>query len=285
VQQFRQALESLLPLIHTGAELASPVPQSEGLRQLLRLAQALFQTPHGVLIVRQLPITDNQPAAKANANVQAAGQSSHPPAPVYTVLNLDAQEIQGALSSFADTLAASALAMQEVCIVSDLREAESRFGVRLQDYERGYRNLIAIPVTRENGPTAVLELFDTPLADQPWSEPQRQAIKRFQELAGSVLSLVFAQRHLHAALLGALQAAMQSISLENSAVSTLPTDWKTLLEQPGLLPQEPQELLQLAERLRVLTRKYGVPALRFCQQLLEQLEQFLQQLIEPHDST
>lgn len=289
VQQFRQALESLLPMVQTTAELAHQVPFSESLQSLLRLTQALFQTEDGVLLVRQPPYSAMQkdlPGENvAFAPGQVAEEAMRPPAPTHTVFNLRGQMLQTNLPSFADTLAAATLAMQEICVLPDVAEAERRFGVRLQDYECGHRSLLAIPLPLDNGQAAVLELFDTPWAEGTWSDEQQAIIRSFQNLAQAVLSQVFAERQLHIALLRALQAALLSADQTQTRGSTKEQasslDWQAMLVQSSVLPDFPQELHQLAEQLHVLYRKYGPAALEFSRQLLQDLQRFLSQVLEP----
>ncbi|GBD35872.1 Transcriptional regulatory protein DevR (DosR) [bacterium HR36] len=285
VQQFRQAIEVVLPLVQTTAQLATLVPVSEALRALLRLAQAVFQTDQGVLIIR-LPAPAPTPASRPGSNNACeSGQSATVLPAAYTVLNLAGQPIHSASTDFADTLAAATLAMQEVCVLSDLRDAQTRFAVRLQSYEQGHRSLVAIPVLVENGQAAVFELLDTPWGESPWSDWHRAVMQSFREMAHFTLRQVFAERQLHAALCRALELAVQSTrdvtGFNSEGVPAVTPDWKALLTQPGLLPRESEALVTLAERLQALHRKYGAPVLRFCQELLHQLEQFLGQMLEP----
>ncbi|MCS7160868.1 MAG: response regulator [Gemmatales bacterium] len=290
VQAFRQAVESLLPLVQTTAELTAPFPVSESLRAFLRLAQTVFQTDQGVLVIRRLPSSSD--ALRAHADpLRGAGMVHDIPSAEAdeagcTILDLQGQPVTARIRHFADSLVAAALAMRDACVLDDLSNAEHRFGVRLQDYERGHRNLLALPVILENDYAAVLELFDTPLAQAQAAEGHRPLLLSFQNLAAAVLSQIFAERQLHSALLRALQTALeisrqQNVPWTSHQRSSTISDWQQLLAQPDILPREPEELLQLAKQLHLLHHKYGPPALRFCQQLLEQLEAFLSQLLEP----
>ncbi|MCS7167862.1 MAG: response regulator [Gemmatales bacterium] len=287
VQAFRQTIETILPIVQTSAELASPVPVSETLRALLQLAQTIFHTRQGVLIIHS--------PHRAPAQTATQGTSAHLPHQVSaesierevhapcTVLDLQAQPLAGP-QSFADTLAAATLALREACTIANLDEAEQRFGVRLEDYERGHSNLLALPLTLENDQAAVLELFDTPWAVKPLEEHQRSLLRYFQQLASAVLTEVFATRQLHTALLSALQAALQASHETPGPEMLNKPEWKMLLTQTDLLPREPEEVLQLAAQLHALHRKYGPAALRFCQRILEQLEHFLRELLGPGTS-
>jgi len=297
VRRFREAVEAVLPMVQTASQLASGIAPSESLRALLCLAQDIFQSRQGVLLVRHGDTMAGQTAhegkgtaaqgeAERSGNYERAG----PALPAMEVFDLEGRKLSDALGSFADTVAATALAMQEVCAIGNLKEEARCRHVSLQAYEAEHENALLVPVPLEPPRSALLEIFDTPLASRNLSAEERDCLRHFQQLARAVLEQLFAERQLHTALWRALSSALQRATeaASSRASVTLPKeDWSQMQEaiRPAdLLPDQPRELLELAWRLGELLRRYGLPAVQFCRQLLDQLEQLLRQLVDwPND--
>lgn len=296
VRRFREAVEAALPMVQTASQLASGIAPSESLRALLHLAQDIFQSRQGVLLIRHGDTMAGQTAheakgtgaegeAESNGNYERAG-----PVPAMEVFDLEGRKLSDALGSFADTMAATALAMQEVCAIGNLKEEARCRDVILQAYEADHENALLVPLPLEPPRSALLEVFDTPLASRNLNAEQRDCLRHFQQLARAVLEQLFAERQLHTALWRALSSALQTATNAASSRASAPLpkeDWSQMQEvvrPTDLLPDQPRELLELAWRLGGLLRRYGLPALQFCRQLLDQLEQLLRQLVdEPND--
>ena len=288
VRQFQQALEAIVPLVQTASDLSSGIAPSESLRALLQFAQDIFETQQGVLLVRH----SKMETSSASSAVHAQGKSNRANVCDFSLdlFDMEGRRMATANVPFAETLAATALAMQEVCVLANLKDMVPP-GVTLQPYELAHENVVVVPVPLEPPRAAVLEVFDTPLGRHELGTRERTLVRHFQALARAVLEQLLAERQLHAAVWRALQVALQAgtaSSPKSVTVAAQPAVWARLqhaIQQPELLPENPRELVELAWQLRELLRRYGPPALQFCRQLLEQLEQLLSRVLELPDST
>jgi two-component system nitrogen regulation response regulator NtrX len=291
VRQFQQALEAIVPLVQTTSDLSSGIAPSESLRALLQFAQDIFETRHGVLLVRHSKMEASNASSDSPA-VRAQGNSDRAHVPDFSVdlFDMEGRRLETPNVPFAETLAATALAMQEVCVLANLKEMVPP-GVTLQPYELAHENVVVVPVPLEPPRAAVLEVFDTPLGRRELGTRERTLVRHFQELARAVLEQLLAERQLHAAVWRALHVALQAgtaASPKSVTVAAQPAVWAHLqqaIQQPELFPENPRELVELAWQLRELLRRYGPPALQFCRQLLDQLEQLLSRVLELPDGT
>ncbi len=291
VRQFQQALEAIVPLVQTASDLSSGIAPSESLRALLQFAQDIFETQQGVLLVRRNKIEASNASSDSPA-VHAQSKSDRTDVSDFSLdlFDMEGRRMATANVPFAETLAATALAMQEVCVLANLKEMVPP-GVTLQPYELAHENVVVVPVPLEPPRAAVLEVFDTPLGRRELGIRERTLVHHFQELARAVLEQLLAEQQLHAAVWRALQVALQAGTASNPKSVTVagqPAFWVRLqqaIQQPELFPENPRELVELAWQLRELLRRYGSPALQFCRQLLEQLEQLLSRVLALPDGT
>jgi two-component system nitrogen regulation response regulator NtrX len=123
VRQFQQALEAIVPLVQTTSDLSSGIAPSESLRALLQFAQDIFQTRHGVLLVRNSKMEASNASSDSSA-VRAQSNSDRAHVPDFSVdlLDMEGRRLETANVPFAETLAATALAMQEVSVLANLKE-------------------------------------------------------------------------------------------------------------------------------------------------------------------
>jgi two-component system, NtrC family, nitrogen regulation response regulator NtrX len=177
---------------------------------------------------------------------------------------------------------------QESCIMNRLDDTSSTF--ELQPFERGRRSLLAAAMNVAPGVLAVLELFDKQGASTTFDAQDQVALTAAADVGTELLRQALAQRQTHQVLFDAVGAALrasESLStpppvggqMETERLESPPPDQvldqlrRGLSESPAAIATE--ETLRLAEAVRVLALRHGVPAVQHCLRLVEELQLLL----------
>lgn len=271
---FRDTVEKILPLVQSLAALNDPVTLPEVIGSLFRFLMQTTRARDGVLFVRHF-------------------DPSREPKESSRVYNASGQPLDISLSPFPQSIAATAISMQEPCSMTDLQRKSTSGSVQLQPFEKGRFSLLAAPLAVATGLHVVLELFDKQALDgkidsQGFSEADTRLVNSASEFGAEMLRQALSQRQTHQVLLEAVAAALRaSESLEkNFQVGAGPVEIQpppnSVMDQirQGLTRSETKTMdvedsVRLAEAIRVLAVRHGSPAVRHCIQLVESLRVML----------
>ncbi|HTU18247.1 MAG TPA: response regulator [Gemmataceae bacterium] len=270
---FRSAVEKVLPLVQAAAALHDPVPLPAAVGNLFRFLLRTTGAQDGVLLVRSYD-ADRQPAEICRA------------------YDTNGQQLEGALVSFARSLAGSVASMQQPSLMEQLDQAASAGNLELQSFERGRRSLLAAPLSIAPGLQAVLELFDK--ASGGFNEADRQLASAAADFGTEMLRQALAERQMHRVLFDAIEAALgasdsiaQSLDDRRDAGPTMrpedPTPAAVLQRLREGLEERSDAMdadatLRLAESIRVLAVRHGPAAVHHCIRLVESLRQMLDEM-------
>ena len=169
--------------------------------------------------------------------------------PVETCRVYDAhgETVPAELVPFAHSIAGNAVSMQEPCVINDL-SAPAAGSVELQPFERGRRNLLALPLLVGPGVQAVIELFDAPAGRFRPEDLQR--VRAAADIGTELLRQAIGHRQAQRLLLDAVEAALgASAAMDHS----LHAGGIERLEEPP----PPQVLDQLLRRAGESGRRPG----------------------------
>lgn len=267
LEQFRATIEKAVPLVQSTAALTDPVPLPEAVRHLVRFAVQATQAQDGVLLVRHYD------AARTPAEWQRA-------------YDVDGKETATGATPFAQSLAGAAVSRQQACVMN--LSAGDAAQLSLYPFEQGRTAFLVAPMAIAPGIHAVLELFDKPGGFSP--QDQRLA-QTAGELGADLIRHALGQRGQQSLLLDALAAALgASDHVANTlagATAADPPPAEVLdriregLVSVGGDPALAQASVELAEAIRVLGLKHGVPALRHCLTLVDNLRALLDEVTGP----
>lgn len=260
---FREAVQKVLPLVQSAAALNDPVPLPDAIGALVRFLIRTTEAGDGLLLVRRHD-ADRDPAETCRA-YDARGDT-----------------VPCELVPFARSIAGSAVSMQEPCVINDL-STPAGGSVELQPFERGRRNLLAVPLVVGPGVQAVIELFDQ--ASGRFRPEDLQLVRAAAGVGTELLRQAIGHRQAQQLLLDAVEAALgASDAMDHSLQGT------EGLEQPppaqvldqlraGLTTpgdgRVAEVSLRLAEAIRVLGLRHGERALEHCVTLVESLRGLL----------
>lgn len=251
---FRSAVEKVLPLVQTTAALSDPVPLPQAVGGLFRFLLRATGAADGVLLVRHLGDDET-----------------------YRAHGVDGAPLEAELVPFARSLAASAVSMQEVCVVAGPAEAR---GVELQPFERGRSAILVAPVTVGPGLHAIVELFDKPGG---FADADRHAARAAAELGGEVLRQALADRQARRMLFDAVEAALgatraitdTSTAPEEPPPAAVMDTLRQGLERGTGSAADAAEVLELAEAVRELAVRHGPAAVRHCTRIAREVRALL----------
>jgi len=263
---FREAVEKILPLVQATATLNDPVPLPDAVRSLVSFLMQMTRARDGVLIVRHYDL-------------------ARQPVETLRVYDAQGQLVQAELVPFAQSLAGSAVSMQQPCAMNDLAAASS--SLSLHSFEKPHQSVLAVPMMVVTGLHAVLELFDKQTG--PFTDEDVRLARTAGELGTELLRQALGQRQMHQLLLDAVGAALKA---SEDVADTLPGTAAERLGEPPppqVLDQLRQGLdaadagidagqsVRLAEAIRVLALKHGPAALEHCLQLVQNTQRLLDQ--------
>jgi ActR/RegA family two-component response regulator len=272
--EFRDAVAKIIPLVRTTAALNDPVPFTESVRQLFRFLHRTTGAADGVILVRAF---------------QAEGHGAE----IQRAYNTVGEPVAVDLLPFNESLAGTAVSLQEACAVPDLRQAEKSLGVRLQPFERGRQCLLAAPMSVAPGVTVVLELFDKRQHGEgpvvPFTEEDRRLASAATEFGADLFRSALADRQTQRVFLSAVEAALEasrsvSDALEAGRAEPRPdappavpvmTQIRQSLGQSSTNVVQPDRALELAELLRGLAVRHGPRAVEYCLEMLRSVDRLL----------
>ena len=262
---FRESVEKILPLVQSSATLNDPVPLSEAVRSLVRFLMQMTGATTGVLLVRHYDATKQ-------------------PAETCRVYDAEGRNIQAELVPFARSLAGSAVSMEQPCVMNDLAQPASTLA--LHSFEKTHRSLLAVPMMVGPGLHAVLELFDK--APGPFTDNDVRLVRTAADLGTELLRQALGQRQVHQLLFDAIGAALEA---SGAIVENLPGTPAQRLRQPpptqvleqlreglhatGGVGIDAEQMVRLAEAIRVLAVEYGPDALEHCLHLVQSTQRLL----------
>src|SRR5262249_869311 len=135
LQQFRESVETAVPLVQSTAALNDPVPLPEAARHLIRFAAQATGAQSGVLLVRHYDANKNPPECQR----------------AFTVAGATADVGQ---TPFAQSIAGAAVSRQEACVMN--RAANESDSQKLYPFEQGKKSILAAPMAIAPGINAVL---------------------------------------------------------------------------------------------------------------------------------
>ncbi|MBI3412224.1 MAG: response regulator [Planctomycetes bacterium] len=260
----RDAVAKIMPLVQSAAALNEPVPLPDAIHSLIRFLLQTTRAESGVLLVRRY-----DPAGQPNESTR--------------VYDATGQAMETKLVPFARSVAGTAASMQEACVMNDLNQACAT--IELQPFERGKRNLLAVPMMAAQNVQAIFELFDKPGG---FSADDQRLVKSAADVGADLLRQALGQRQTQEMLLDAVAAAL---SASEQVSQTLNGPSQPRPEQPPP-PQVLEQLRQglsstagdlasaelsvrLAEAIRVLAHRHGSAAVEHCLRLVEQVRGLL----------
>jgi ActR/RegA family two-component response regulator len=263
---FRSAVEKVLPLVQAAAVLQDPVPLTAAVQQLFRFLLQSTRARDGVLIVHSY-------------------DPSREPAESYRVYGPDGTARTGPLAPFARSIAGSVVSLQQSAAMTNLDQAAG--AVELQEFERGRRSLLAVPLPVAGGVQVVLELFDREGAGG-FTEADRQLATAAAGLGCELLRQALAERQTQRVLFDALEAALGT---SDALAATLKPGTTERPEDPppaAVLDRLRQSLghqpdpvmdaadtVRLVEAIRALAVRHGPAAVRHCVGQVEGLRRLL----------
>jgi ActR/RegA family two-component response regulator len=261
LSEFRASIEKTLPLVQQAATLTDPIVLPEAIRRLVRFTVQVTQAKDGVLLVRHY-------------------DPARTPAEWCKGYDVAGTEIATGSTPFARSLAGAVISRDSACVM-DL-SGKARDGISLYPFEEKRASVLVAPMAIGPGIHAVLELFDKPGGFTSDDQRLAQAAADLgAELIRHALGQSSQQQILVNALAAALEASDRIASTLEPAKSDEPAPAQVLdrLRQ-GLTtaagdPALAQASVELAEAIRVLGHKHGIPALRHCHRLIENLRELL----------
>ena len=260
LKEFREAVDKILPLVQATAALNEPLPLPHAVASLFRFLLRATGAADGVLLVRQA--LDNDESFRA--------------------YDADGQPLAIELAPFANSVAATAVSMQEPCGMG----RDELASITPQPFERDRSSLLAAPLNVAPGLHAVMELFDKP--GGKFTDADRKLAQAAAEFGGEVLRQALAEGQKHQLLFDAVESALSAT--QRLAIGDLPANAEQRMEQPpppevmrtlreGLSTTgsavDSEAALELAEAVRVLGLRHGPAAVKHCTRVVRSLREML----------
>ncbi len=268
---FRESVEKILPLVQSAAAIQEPVSLPDAVRALFVFLLQITKAQGGVLLARSY-------------------DARREPPEIVRVYDANGDLLNLELVPFARSVAGTVVSRQEPCAMN-LQAAPPSGAMELQPFERDRRSLLAVPMTVTSGIHVVLELFDkTPDARNGalFTEEDQRLVAAAADLGSEMLRQALGERQMHRVLFDAVEAALGA---SDSLAGSLRGTAAERMEQPPPAPvldslkqglgtsanslAEPEEIVKLAEAIRVLALRHGAPALRHCLVLVQSLRGLL----------
>jgi ActR/RegA family two-component response regulator len=266
--EFRGAIEKILPLVQTTAALNEPVPLPHAISSLFRFVQRATGAQDGALLVRHF-----------GGDIER-----------FLAFDPSGQPRSEQLGPFANSIAATAISMQEPCVANSASELGA--AVSFQPFERNRRSLLAAPLSVGSGMHVVMELFDS---QKPggFSDSDRHLAAAAAEFGGEILRHALAERQNHQVLFDAVAAALTATErmsqstridvtptaiVEPPLADTVLTQLRRGLEHNTSSVVDADAAIQLAEAVRDLAQRHGSAAVHHCVRVMRSLREMLDSL-------
>jgi two-component system, NtrC family, nitrogen regulation response regulator NtrX len=242
--QFRDAVQTAIPIVRGSAALHSADGLADSIRAILAMAAAITSCSRMVLVmVRPSPHGPTMTVfdAMANANPQPD-------------------------VAFGSTLAAAAIAMREPCFMATL-DGSARLAC-----EQDAQSIWVLPVMVGAGTHAVIEVMDGPAPDAN----RKAAAKALVAMSGMLLRSFYSEKSTQALVVTALESALAAgddvaRAIESPALSAVKSG---LAESPARVAETDAEW-NLLTAVRTLALRHGDPALAHVQALVTHLTALL----------
>lgn len=260
LNEFRDAVQKVLPLVRGSAALNDPVPLPAAVHSLFRFLLRTTGAADGALVVCHAP----PGGAKAMAAYGTDGRS------------LPAGDVP-----FSRSLAASVVSVQEPCVMYGPAAAGGT--VDLLSFEAGRKSILAVPLPVASGTHVVLELFDKP----EFTADDKRLVAAAADIGAELLRQALAERQTHRLLFDAIETALRaSESITETLTTPAPNQPPPAAVMERLkagLTADPNAVadadtgLRLIEAARELAVRYGPPAVEHCVRLVESVRKLLEQ--------
>ncbi len=274
LEAFRSAVEKVLPLVQTASALQGAVPLPAAVSSLFRFLVRTTGARDGALLTRSY-------------------EAERAPPEICRAYDTAGQHLDVELVPFSRSLAGSVVGMEEPATMERLDQAAAAGALELQPFEKGRRSLLAAPLRVAPGLQVVLELFDKQGRDGPvaFTDADRQLARAVADFGSDMLVQALGERQMYQVLFDALTAARDVSDEVSRSMRSGP-----LAPPPGPESPPPDAVLQqlratlsaqtggdldagptlrLAEAIRVLSLRYGPPAIDHCTRLIEGLRGLL----------
>jgi ActR/RegA family two-component response regulator len=261
LQEFRASIEKTLPLVQSASALADPIQLPDAVRRLVRFTVQVTQAKDGVLLVRHY-------------------DAARTPAEWCRAYDVRGEEAAVGSTPFARSLAGAALSRDSASVM-DL-SGKARDGISLYPFEENRSTVLVAPMAIGAGIHAVLELFDKPGG---WNADDQRLAQAAADLGTELIRHALGQSNQQQMLVGALGAALEASDRIASTLGPATTSesppaqvldrLRQSLSAAAGDPALAQASVELAEAIRVLGHKHGIPALRHCHRLVDDLRELL----------
>jgi ActR/RegA family two-component response regulator len=261
---FRNAVEQIVPLVQQTATLSEPVPMPDAIKSFVRFLMQVSRAKDGILLVRHY-------------------DAKRQPAELCRVFDADGEALSIETAPFARSIAGGASSLGQPSIMNDL-QSNTGGAVELQSFEKGHKNVLAVPMSVAPGTNVVIELFDKAAG---FNADDQHAARAAATLGADLMRQALGQRQSHQFLFDAIGAALKaseqmSASLDGATkdpqeavLEQLRAGLKNAKEDPALT----EATVRLAEAIRLLAARHGQPALDHCRSLVEQVQTLLDRVV------
>jgi ActR/RegA family two-component response regulator len=250
---FREAVSKIVPLAESASALNDPVPLPAAIGALFRFLLRATGAADGVLILRQIGDAE-----------------------FYEAYGIDGTALPVTLAPFSRSLAASAVSLQEPVSTAT---PEAGVGVELQAFEQGRSSVLLAPLPIGPSIVGVMELFDKPGG---FVGADRTLAQAAAEFGAEILRQAIADRQGRQLMLSAVASALDATSNLTTVASPEDPPPAAIMDRirqglnTALDPViDPEATLEFAESLRVLAKRHGPAAVRYCAALIRQTREML----------
>jgi ActR/RegA family two-component response regulator len=277
LQAFRSAVEKVLGIVQNTAALQAPLSPPAAISSLFRFLIRTTGARDGALLARSY-------------------DASRVPPEICRAFDAAGNPLDVPLVPFARSIAGSVVGLEEPSALERPDQVAAGGSLELQPFEKGRRSLLAARLSFAPGLQVVVELFDKQGRDGivPFNDADRQLARAVADFGSDILAQALAEHHTHRVLFDAVRAALefgdqlaQSMGPARPAPPAPPEGPPpdAVLQQLRVsLPTQTDEdagaTLRLAEAIRVLSLRYGQPALDHCTRLVEGLRGLLDDVTE-----
>lgn len=262
LQEFREAVEKVLPIVRTSAALNDPVPLPAAVKSLLRFAGRAAGAADGALVIRHLSADGSDTTLAYGAEGQSLPLADLP---------------------FSRSLAASVVSRQEPAVVNDTGPAASGI-LDLHPFEQQRSSLLAAPLPVGGSTVVVLELFDKPAPG--FTDDDKRVVAAAAEVGADLIRQAVAERQTHRLLFDAVEAALrastgvQDAMAGGDGLTGPPPDAVMARLREGLDADanavvDADTALGLVEAVRGLAVRHGPAAVAHCTRMVNDLRQLL----------
>jgi ActR/RegA family two-component response regulator len=281
---FREAVEKILPLVQSANALNDPVPLPGAVASLFGFLLEITGAKDGVLLVRSY-------------------ESERDSQEICQVYDAKGAALVGDWGPFARSIAGTVSSLQQPHTINGLADAARSGSFALQPFEKHHRSLLAAPLAVDSGIQVVFELFDKvgpggEILPAGFSDSDKRLIAEAAQFGAALLRQSLFERQAHKVLFDAIETALK---VSDSFAETLKRSPEHRIQEPppdavldqirqGLArttsrPHANEELLELAEAIRVLSLRHGPAGLKHCLQIVKTTRELLDRVTGAGDDS